>query len=285
MHKQFYEKNGYLIIEKLFDGVEIKKAHDAVAEIITSTDKLEDIAELEKDDKNSIRRFWSPTKRHPYFLEMIKSPKMLDVVEQLIGHNILYHYSKLNMKAPKIGSVVEWHQDFSYYPHTNTDLVSCLVYLDDATVENACLQVIPGSHKFGLFDHNVDGYFRGKILPENMQSLQNQAISLSAPAGSVIFIHCLMLHYSPINTSNMQRRVFIPAYRAADAYPIYFGPHAAHNENGIMLMRGQQSKIARVEAGSWQLPFAEKSFNSLFQLQEGSHLENQHNNIGYYANV
>jgi len=88
-----------------------------------------------------------------------------------------------------------------------------------------------------------------------------------------LFLHCLTLHASAINKSNRQRRTFLPAYRAADAFPIYFGPHAAHNEESVQLLRGEKSKHARVEAGMHLLPLAEREFGSLYELQEGSHLK------------
>jgi ectoine hydroxylase-related dioxygenase (phytanoyl-CoA dioxygenase family) len=201
----------------------------------------------------------------------VADPRLLDAVEQLIGPDILFHYSKLHMKGPRVGSVVEWHQDFSYYPHTNTDLATAMIYLDDATTENACLQALPGSHKLGLANHYVDGYFRGKVTGPDAPD-PTRAVPLEAPAGSVVFIHCLLLHCSAPNRSDRFRRSFFAAYRAADAYPIYFGPHASHNEPGVKLLRGKTSEVARVEAGTWRLPLSERPFGSLFQLQEEAHV-------------
>lgn len=265
-----YDQDGYLVVEGLFDAADVELARAAIDEIL-STPELSSVAELEPSDRSVVRRIWSPTKRHSYFERMAADPRLLDVIEQLIGPDILFHYSKLHMKAARVGSKVEWHQDFSYYPHTNTDLLSAMIYLDDADASNACLHVLPGSHRRGLADHYVDGYFRGKITgPEAPDP--GEAVPLEAPAGSVAFIHCLLLHYSPSNQSPRLRRTFLPAFRAADAYPIYFGPHASHNEPGVKLLRGRRSERARVEAGTWLLPFAEHEFGSLFQLQEGSHL-------------
>jgi hypothetical protein len=173
------------------------------------------------------------------------------------------------MKGPKVGSVVEWHQDFSYYPHTNTDLLSALVFLDDASVKNGCLRVVPGSHLQGLRSHDVGGFFRGKVSGVD----ESQAVEVEVKAGGVLFLHCLTLHASARNESTQPRRTFLPAYRAADALPIYFGPHAAHNEPGIRLLRGERAKVARVEAGAHLLPIAEREFGSLYEVQEGSHLK------------
>lgn len=276
---QAYREQGFLVVKCLFDNDDVARVLAAIDAVIGTTD-LSRIAELEPQNQSMVRRIWSPTRRHPVFEQMATDPRLLDIVEQLIGPNILFHYSKLHMKAPRVGSVVEWHQDFSYYPHTNTDLVTAMVYLDDASAENACLYAVPGSHRHGLTNHYSDGYFRGKVTEIEAPSL-SQALALEAPAGSVVFIHCLLLHYSPPNRSEKFRRAFLPAYRAADAYPIYFGPHAIHNEPGVKLLRGRHSDIARVEAGNWLLPYAQREFGSLFDLQEGSHLANAASSSGY----
>ena len=261
-----YRENGFAVAERFFDAEYVARLNGAIEEVLDVPD-VSSVAELEPGDAAIPRRIWSPTKRHSAFETTVADPHLLDVIEQLVGPDILFHYSKLHMKGPRVGSVVEWHQDFSYYPHTNTDLVTAMVYLDDATMQNACLQALPGSHKLGLADHYIDGYFRGKVTGPDAPD-PARAVPLEAPAGSVVFIHCLLLHYSSPNRSDRFRRSFLSAYRAADSYPIYFGPHASHNEPGVKLLRGTTSEVARVEAGTWRLPLAERPFGSLFQLQE-----------------
>jgi ectoine hydroxylase-related dioxygenase (phytanoyl-CoA dioxygenase family) len=274
-----YRENGFLVIDQLFDADTVATAHAAIDEILSTPD-LASVAEFEPNDKTVVRRIWSPTKRHPLFEAMAADPRLLDVIEQLIGPNIFFHYSKLHMKGPRVGSVVEWHQDFSYYPHTNTDLATALIYLDDANKENACLWAVPGSHRRGLRNHYVDGFFRGKVALAN-DAAEVAPVAIEAPAGSVVFIHCLLLHHSAANRSEKVRRAFLPAYRAADAFPIYFGPHASHNEPGIKLLRGVRSSHARVEPGNWLLPISEREFGSLFDIQEGSHLRKGATVAGY----
>jgi phytanoyl-CoA hydroxylase len=264
---RFYENNGYLVIPDLFTTQQIEKSIDAINQVL-DPNKAEKSYELEPVDQTTVRRIWSPTQKNTVFWEMATDPELLDVLENLIGKNILFHYSKLNMKGPKVGSVVEWHQDFSYYPHTNSDLVTALIFFDDTSIENGCLRVIPGSHKKGLMSHEVDGFFRGKVPMLD----EAEAVNIEVSAGSVLFLHCMTLHASRQNLSDKPRRTFLPAYRAADAYPIYFGPHAAHNEPGIKLIRGERSKTARVQAGTHILPFAEREFGSIYEVQEGSHL-------------
>jgi len=270
-----YQENGFAVAERLFDPSEVAELNAAITEILDVPD-ITSVAEVEPGDNGMARRIWSPTKQHVAFERAAAHPELLDHVEALICPDVLFHYSKLHLKAPQVGSVVHWHQDFAYYPHTNTDLVTALIYLDDTTTENSALQAVPGSHH-RLADHYVDGYFRGKVTGADAPD-PALAVAIEAPAGSVVFIHPLLLHYSSPNRSDRYRRAFLPAYRAADAYPIHFGAHAGHNEAGVKLLRGKVSDTARVEAGTWRLPFAERPFGSLFQLQEGA---NQSAATGY----
>jgi ectoine hydroxylase-related dioxygenase (phytanoyl-CoA dioxygenase family) len=265
--KDFYFNNGYLVIESVFDTDRIAATHAAIAALLSPTN-TEKVYESEPADVATVRRIWSPTLKHPVFEQMAADPALLDLIEPFLGENILFHYSKLNMKGPKFGSPVYWHQDFSYYPHTNTDLLSAIIFLDDSTVHNGCLRVVPGSHRRGLRCHEMDGFFRGRVSDVD----ESEAVNVEVPAGGVILLHCLTLHASALNKSNLPRRAFLPAYRAADALPIYFGPHAAHNEPGVKLLRGQHSRFARVESGVYRMPIAEREFGSLYEVQEGSHL-------------
>lgn len=267
-----YMENGFLVVEGLFESDLIDRARQVVDELIESPD-LTSVAETEPGDSSKARRIWSPTSRDKVFAELAEHPRLLDAVADLIGEDLVLQYSKLNVKAPRVGSVVEWHQDFAYYPHSNTDLVAALVYLDDANPENACLKVAAGAHKNGLLSHEIDGHFGGKIATlEGVGVAESTVQHCAGPAGSVVFIHPLAVHASEQNTSDRYRRAFIPAYRASDAFPLYYGPHAAHNEPTAKLVRGKVSKTARSEGGTWRLPLAAAEFNSLFEIQEGAHL-------------
>src|SRR5207245_7891738 len=110
-----------------------------------------------------VRRLYEPCTHYPRFRAFAESSELLDCIEDLLGPNLMLHYSKLNMKPPAIGSVVEWHQDLAYYPLTNTDSLAVLFYLDHADRANGCLQVIPGVHRNGILNHSCDGFFRGQI--------------------------------------------------------------------------------------------------------------------------
>ncbi len=278
-----FGERGFLFVPELLDRATVATMTDAVAEIVAGAPDLSEIAELEPSDRGVMRRIWAPSKRHAAFRAVQEDARIVDRLEGLIGPDIMFHHSKLNLKGPRIGSPVEWHQDLAYYPHTNSKLVACLIYLDDASEENGCLRVLAGSHRDGIYDHTEDGRFRGKVAPRNVPAGCPEVV-LAGAAGSAVFLHCKVLHRSDSNRSAAYRRVFIPAYRAADALPVYFGPHAAHNEGSVYRLRGAAVNYVTGEAFRYPLPLAEKPFNSLFALQQGEHVRDDlHDQRSGYA--
>ncbi|MGA9058297.1 MAG: phytanoyl-CoA dioxygenase family protein, partial [Terriglobia bacterium] len=203
----------------------------------------------------------------PKFRTLSESTKLLDAVEQLIGSHLTYHYSKINMKSPKIGAVVEWHQDLAYYPLTNRDSVTVLFYLDNANSRNGCLRVVPGCHAGPLMDHTRGGFFQGRVTEAVDES---KAVAIEGEAGAVIFMHCMTPHASAPNTSSIPRRTLILSYRAADAFPIYIGEMSAGMEAYVRHVRGEQLHTARFSMSSFPIPIYAQKTRSLYELQEFS---------------
>ena len=266
-----YRREGYVLFSEFLSPAEIAALRADLDSIATgnslaSHDKTR--LEMEPDQPPAgrlIRRLYEPCTHYPSFRALSDSAKLLDCVEQLLGPDLIFHYSKINMKPPHIGSVVDWHQDWSYYPLTNRDSVSILFYLDDASVENGCLQVIPRQHLQPLMDHTTGGFFRGKITEKVDES---HALPLEGKAGSVIFMHCMTPHASLTNTSDKPRRTLILSYRAADAYPIYCGVMSTSADPHLRLVRGQYATAARVTERRIPIPRYETKVASLYELQE-----------------
>jgi ectoine hydroxylase-related dioxygenase (phytanoyl-CoA dioxygenase family) len=130
------------------------------------------------------------------------------------------HGSKINMKAPHYGSPVEWHQDWAFYPHTNDDLLAVGVMLDDTTVENGAMLVLPGTHRGPVYDHHADGSFCGAMDPSGVDLDFSKAVPTVGPAGSMSFHHVRLVHGSAQNTSDRPRTLLLYEYAAADAWPL-----------------------------------------------------------------
>lgn len=267
-----YRTEGYLVVESLFgpgDLVEADATIDELTRRALSGEDMSQVLELEPDAVNGQRvprRIYHPFDQHETFRKFATDPRVLDRIESLIGPNFNLHHSKLNMKPAHVGSIVEWHQDMAYLPHTNDDLVTTLIYLDDATEENGCLQVLPRHHHH-YFDHSdKEGRFTGMITEDLSGSRFGRPVPLPAPAGSVIFMHCITPHASLPNRSAKPRRTLIFEYRAADAFPIWYGPMAATIEAKFRHIRGRPAQSARFGGPPPLIPTVEK-YSSLYELQ------------------
>ena len=266
-----YMKKGYVSFPALLDGEELKTLLNEIDRIsLGNTLASHDKTRLEMEPQQGpegrlVRRIYEPCKHYAPFRELSEAPKLLDAVESLLGPNLLLHYSKINMKPPSIGSVVEWHQDLSYYPLSNSSSLAVLIYLDDADVGNGCLQVIPGRHNDPLLNHCKDGYFMGKVVEPIDES---RAVPLEGKAGTAIFMHCMTPHASVTNRSNRPRRTLILSYRAADAFPIYSGDVTVELERATRLVRGKPAESARFSFQEFPIPRRKQRVASLYELQE-----------------
>jgi phytanoyl-CoA hydroxylase len=146
---------------------------------------------------------------------------MVEILKTLLGPSgVRLHGSKINIKASGYGSPVEWHQDWPFYPHTNDDLTAVGVMLDDCTMENGPLMIVPGSHRSDAFVHHQDGYFVGAMDPTRAEVDYSKAVPLVAPAGSMSFHHVRVVHGSAQNTSSRPRTLLLYEFAAADAWPL-----------------------------------------------------------------
>lgn len=268
-----FQEQGYAVQLSLLSPGEVQDLLADVESICAGATLVNhDASKLEMEPNQGpegtlVRRICEPGTYYPRFRSLSESKELLDCVEQLLGHNLSFHYSKLNMKPPAIGSVVEWHQDLPYYPLTNTDSLAVLIYLDDTHRHNGCLQVIPGRHHQPAMDHTVDGFFRGKITePIN----ESATVFLEGRAGSAIFMHGLTPHASTRNSSPEPRRTLILSYRAADAFPIYMGNATEDSEAHVRHVRGEMPSAARCSGGAFPIPRFAMKTKSLFDLQAHS---------------
>jgi hypothetical protein len=83
-------------------------------------------------------------------------PDILDMLEQLIGPDIILWGSALFAKPGGDGMEVPWHQDGHYWPIRPLAAITVWIAIDDSTTENGCMRYIPGSHRTGVLSHHLD---------------------------------------------------------------------------------------------------------------------------------
>jgi ectoine hydroxylase-related dioxygenase (phytanoyl-CoA dioxygenase family) len=268
-----YKREGYCVCPALLTPAEVKTLLadlDAICAGSTLAAHDQTRMEMEPDQGpqgTSVRRVYEPCTHYPRFRALSESSAVLDAVEQLLGPDLLFHYSKINMKPARIGSVVEWHQDLAYFPLTNPGSVAVLFYLDDADTATGCLQVIPSAPGQPLKDHTRAGLFQGRITEPIDES---PAVPLEGKAGTAIFLRCMTPHASKPNTSPRPRRTLILGYRAADAFPIFTGDMTVAGETHVRVVRGQRRNLARFEFSALPIPQYSHLTSSLYDLQQRS---------------
>ena len=99
-----------------------------------------------------------------------------------------------------------WHQDNAYWQCAPATLVSCWLTLDDVSVDNGAMQVIPGSHRQAL-EHEKSG--STSALLDNAERVDSsQAVAIELPAGGAMLHHCQTFHYTAPNNTSRERRAF-----------------------------------------------------------------------------
>lgn len=159
----------------------------------------------------------------PAVFNLLRSPRMLDVVEQFIGPEIYSNpIQHVRIKPPEsllpelptstIVTMTDWHQDQGVaLPEVDeTDMLTAWVAIGDATEENGCLSVIPGSHRGGLATHCS---MPGKALHIPDKLLAPNPIPVPVKRGGVLFMHRLTMHSSLRNLSNDIRWSFDLRYQ------------------------------------------------------------------------
>ena len=165
---RFYKKNGYLVKNKLISLKEINNINKLIKKILTKEEKKKTKIENlggsynnnfvynSNSSKNrEILRLNNPTYYHRLFYNLSRNKKIIKIIKILLGGSVRFHHCKLNFKLPSSkGSEIGWHQDWAFYPHTNDDLITVGIYLDDCFEKNGPLQVLQDSHKNKIFNHH-----------------------------------------------------------------------------------------------------------------------------------
>jgi phytanoyl-CoA hydroxylase len=271
--REQYREQGCLVVEGAISDGEISALRDvaedwvAQSRNVTSNDELFDLEPAHRPEAPAVRRVKSPHLASRIFASLAVHSGILSVISDLIGINVRLRATKLNMKSAGVGSSVEWHQDWAFYPHTNDDLLAVGVPLDDMTPENGCLLIVPGSHRGPVLDHrSSSGVFVGSVDPQTIDGASIEPVI--APAGAITVHHARLLHGSAPNSSGKMRRLFLAEYCAADAWPLTDTDWAAY---ASQIVSGVPTSEPRLEAVPVRLPFpAPDSLDTIYEFQESA---------------
>jgi ectoine hydroxylase-related dioxygenase (phytanoyl-CoA dioxygenase family) len=192
---EFYRANGYLSPFRALAPAEARRMREAVDR-------------FEREEGFSVGSIHF--KGHLCFtrsFELARNPAILDVVEDLIGPDILVFASKFWIKQGRDGAFVSWHQDSAYFGLDPHEQVTAWVALTDATTANGCMRVIPGSNR-GPAHRHVETYHEKNLLARGQRIDgvdEAAAVDLELEIGEFSLHHEHTVHGSLANETDEAR--------------------------------------------------------------------------------
>ncbi len=214
----------------------------------------------------ALRRVASPVDVNDAYWAVAQDNAALDLTAAILSPNIKFYASKVNLKLPGSRTEVKYHQDFPFDPHTNMDMMTVLIFLDDVTMENGPLQLVPGSHNGPLHSLWHDGVFTGAVAEDDERAAIAGSVACTGKAGDACLMHSAVLHGSSSNLTGDPRRLFIITYVAEDAQP--FVPNPIPTRYDGTVVRGKATGRVRAVPFEMELPEYPKTA-SFFGQQEG----------------
>jgi len=210
-----YAVDGYLAIENAFTPAEIEAAkqgmtdlvmgrHEGFTGIVYESKARGLLPSLSSEDRlDAVRKFAWFVDYSPQLHTLAYHPKLLPVLERILRATPHLFQDMALIKPPRIGREKPWHQDHAYFDYAlGTPVVGVWVALDEATVENGCMRLLPGRHRDGPILHFQKRDWQ--ICDHEIMGTKPVAVPLR-PGGLMLF-DGLMPHGTPTNHSQKRRR-------------------------------------------------------------------------------
>lgn len=140
--------------------------------------------------------------------ELVRHPKILDAVEDLIGPDIICWTSNFFIKEAGNPGFVSWHQDSTYWGLEPPDVITAWLAVSDAPLESGAMKFLPGSHKMDQIPHR-DTYDENNLLTRGQEIAvevdESQAVDVPLMAGEISLHHVRLVHGSHPNATNDRR--------------------------------------------------------------------------------
>ena len=222
-----YHEHGYVAPLRLLDDQQVndlrKRLEVMIRDDFPRADELFMAPRVKPADQPRMIYFQGAWLVDDAYRDLVFSRKVTTPLCQLLGtDSVRFFHDQCFYKPAHHGGIVAWHQDYSYWTRTvPVGHVTCFLCLDDTTLENGCLHVIPGSHKWDLLpkvdlmgaDEDMES-IKSVLTPQ--QKAQFKPVPIFLKAGECSFHHCLTLHGSYPNASDRPRRSIVLNYMKPD---------------------------------------------------------------------
>lgn len=222
---KFFVDEGYLVIPDLVTMTEVNELRQDIVKLARGKYPCENIKPMPDDlsDAEVIKNILCIHQPHyvsPIMEKYVKHPKICGALSQITGAHLPYWDGSVKcmqsmyfVKPPGFQGQA-WHQDEIYIPTRDRSLIGAWIALDDATIENGCLWIVPGSHRTGYLypqrAHNNPDEF--DFAMESHGFDESKEVAVEVKVGSVVFFNGYLLHRSRKNRSQIYRRVLVNHY-------------------------------------------------------------------------
>ena len=228
-----YDRNGYLIVLDLLEPALLAELQaESVAICRGDRGTIDGVSPAGGDatDPEVLRRYLCihfPHKVSSLMRDIARHPAAVSALTEVVGPNVKMMQSMLFIKSEgKPGQA--WHQDETHIPTRDRSLTAVWIALDDATVENGCLWVIPGSHRAGVLypdREQDDPRFDCTREAYGFRYREEDAVPVELPAGAALIFDGYLLHRSLPNTGEHGlRRALVNHYMSAESLLPWFAP-------------------------------------------------------------
>ena len=163
--------------------------------------------EAKEGGKLSKRTNQKPHLLLPWLNKMIRDPRILDAVEDVLGPNLLAWSSGFFYKRAHDPSYISWHQDSTYWGLSSPDVMTAWVAFTPSTVDNGCMRVVPGSHLTQL--SHTETYAEDNMLSRGQEVEarvdEKDAVDIILKPGHFSLHHVQIIHGSEPNRSDRPR--------------------------------------------------------------------------------
>lgn len=192
-----YRTEGYTIVRNALPANDLARLRDHMDEMLAHLPEGQRPEHLDM-----------PHLKDPFLLDACRNPALLDIVENLIGPNIVLFASHIIAKAKGDGLEVPWHQDAEYWALEPMDVATLWLAVDESTLENGCMRVLPATHTSGLFQHRTAENKETKVLDKGVDMTQydmDKVVNIELEPGDCSFHAPYLLHGSNVNYSPRRR--------------------------------------------------------------------------------
>jgi ectoine hydroxylase-related dioxygenase (phytanoyl-CoA dioxygenase family) len=233
----FYYDQGYFVARGVFDATEIarlQEGYDYIRSLLQKSDAIDPDHLAGKgdvhihvqapagtatgDSEKYLRKVQWPALIHPAFEEIRNSAKFVQLLEPLLGTSLKQYINQINFKMPGGGISFPWHQDIRPTPafrEQHVNYVQTVIVVDEATVDNGCLHIVPESHRLGNL--KVQRYAAGQI--EDLLDVTT-AVPCTGVPGDVVMFTSYTVHGSQPNRTDQPRRSYINGFVRASSCSI-----------------------------------------------------------------